>query len=85
MLFCAGREKRIYAVPPHTEVRPLAFEDVAFRAERFDGRSCEVCGATQSYLDEIVAEGGRRSYVCSDTAYCAKMRGGRPRDREEPA
>ena len=85
MLFCAGREKRIYAVPPHTEVRPLEFEDVAFRPERFDGRGCELCGATRSYLDEIVGAGGRRSYVCSDTAYCAKMRGGRARKREDTA
>jgi alpha-D-ribose 1-methylphosphonate 5-phosphate C-P lyase len=80
LLFCAGREKRIYAVPPHTEVTPLSFEDVAFRAERFDGHRCERCGSERSYLDEIVAEdGGRRSYRCSDTGYCAKMRACRGR------
>jgi alpha-D-ribose 1-methylphosphonate 5-phosphate C-P lyase len=80
MLFCAGREKRIYAVPPHTEVQPLAFEDVPFRAERFEGRSCALCGSRRSYLDEIVAEDtGRRVYVCSDTGHCAKMRACRGR------
>src|ERR671938_170952 len=29
-LFGAGREKRIYAVPPYTEVRSLDFEDHPF-------------------------------------------------------
>ena len=29
-LFGAGREKRIYAIPPYTDVEPLTFEDVAF-------------------------------------------------------
>ena len=30
-LFGAGREKRIYAVPPYTQVRSLDFEDHPFR------------------------------------------------------
>jgi alpha-D-ribose 1-methylphosphonate 5-phosphate C-P lyase len=33
-LFGAGREKRIYAVPPYTPVRSLDFEDHPFRAIR---------------------------------------------------
>ena len=37
-LFGAGREKRIYAVPPYTLVKSLDFEDHPFRAER-GGRS----------------------------------------------
>ncbi len=32
-LFGAGREKRIYAVPPYTEVRSLDFDDHPFRAD----------------------------------------------------
>lgn len=32
-LFGAGREKRIYAVPPHTDVVPLAFDDVPFESK----------------------------------------------------
>jgi hypothetical protein len=36
-LFGAGREKRIYAVPPHTDVEPLTFDDVAFEVERTPG------------------------------------------------
>jgi len=74
-LFCAGREKRIYAVPPHTEVTPLSFEDFAYRVEDFHGRRCERCGERNSFLDEVVDdESGRRTYTCSDTAFCDQRR-----------
>ena len=33
-LFGAGREKRIYAIPPYTEVRSLDFEDHPFQPRR---------------------------------------------------
>jgi alpha-D-ribose 1-methylphosphonate 5-phosphate C-P lyase len=69
-LLGAGREKRIYAVPPHTDVVPLDFEDYPFRVEDFTGRACARCGATDAYLDEAILEDGRRVYSCSDTAYC---------------
>ncbi len=76
MLFCAGREKRIYAVPPHTDVEPLGFEDYAFRVERFAGRRCALCGAADVFLDEIIDDAsGRRRAACSDTAFCRKRRG----------
>lgn len=75
-LFCAGREKRIYAIPPHTEVRPLEFEDHAFRVEDFKGAVCSRCGSAHTYLDEIIENTtGERTYTCSDTAYCAKTAG----------
>ena len=35
ILFGAGREKKIYAVPPYTNAEPLAFDDVPFRVEDF--------------------------------------------------
>ncbi len=74
-LFCAGREKRIYAVPPHTAVEPLAFEDFPFRVERFPGARCVRCGSRESFLDERIDDaGGGRSWVCSDTAFCEKRR-----------
>ncbi len=70
-LFCAGREKRIYAVPPHTEVAPLSFEDFAFRVEDFHGRCCSRCGAAGTFLDEAVDDAtGGQIYTCSDTAFC---------------
>jgi len=34
-LFGAGREKRIYAVPPYTEVKSLDFEDYPFDVQRW--------------------------------------------------
>ncbi|NPU84542.1 MAG: alpha-D-ribose 1-methylphosphonate 5-phosphate C-P-lyase PhnJ [Syntrophaceae bacterium] len=75
-LFGAGREKRIYAVPPHTPVEPLEFEDYRFRVEDFRGRACERCGATDVYLDEIIDDiSGSRLYFCSDTGYCDKRCG----------
>ena len=73
-LFGAGREKRIYAVPPYTEVRSLDFEDHPFRPARAP-QVCALCGADDSYLDEMVLDdrGGRR-FLCSDTDYCASRR-----------
>ncbi len=71
-LFGAGREKRVYAVPPWTTVEPLAFEDYPFAVEDMTGRVCERCGATDVYMDEF-NEGETRRYRCSDTAYCDAM------------
>lgn len=71
-LFGAGREKRIYAVPPHTRMEPLEFEDYPFRVEDFSGSRCRNCGSTSSYLDEIVAGPHERYYLCSDSDYCSE-------------
>jgi alpha-D-ribose 1-methylphosphonate 5-phosphate C-P lyase len=69
-LFGAGREKRIYAVPPYTRVKSLDFEDHPFTVERWD-KACEFCGSTDSYLDEVVInDHGDRLWICSDTDYC---------------
>lgn len=70
-LFGAGREKRIYAVPPHTDVVSLDFEDRPFNPIRAPHR-CALCGAEHSYLDEMVIDDrGGRMFACSDTDYCA--------------
>lgn len=70
-LFGAGREKRIYAIPPYTKVEPLEFIDKPFAVENFAGHCCSRCGASHTYLDEIYDEYTRQSYyVCSDTSYC---------------
>ena len=69
-LFGAGREKRIYAIPPYTRVKSLDFEDHPFRAEK-GGEECAFCGSRDSYLDEIITDDrGTRLFVCSDTDYC---------------
>lgn len=74
-LFGAGREKKIYAVPPHTKVESLTFEDYPFQKEDMSGRRCRLCGAVHVYFDEIFdAETGERYYQCSDTGYCQKRR-----------
>ena len=73
-LFGAGREQRIYALPPYTEVESLAFDDHPFDP---GGRpdACGLCGATSSYLDEIVTDdAGGRMFVCSDTDFCMRRR-----------
>jgi alpha-D-ribose 1-methylphosphonate 5-phosphate C-P lyase len=71
-LFGAGREKRVYAVPPHTSVEPLTFEDVAFQVERTPGASCLLCGAVDAYLVEVPA---RQGWICSDTDWCSRRKG----------
>jgi alpha-D-ribose 1-methylphosphonate 5-phosphate C-P lyase len=74
-LFGAGREKRIYAVPPYTAVRSLDFEDHPFHPGRAPHR-CELCGSTTSYLDEIIIDDqGGKMFACSDTDYCEANRG----------
>ncbi|WP_286718433.1 alpha-D-ribose 1-methylphosphonate 5-phosphate C-P-lyase PhnJ [Devosia sp. 63-57] len=73
-LFGAGREKRIYAVPPYTNVRSLDFEDHPFTVQSWD-QCCALCGAENSYLDEVILDDrGGKMFVCSDTHYCGERR-----------
>ncbi|MEO0766500.1 MAG: alpha-D-ribose 1-methylphosphonate 5-phosphate C-P-lyase PhnJ [Pseudomonadota bacterium] len=73
-LFGAGREQRIYALPPYTQVVSLDFDDYPFEASKAD-HACGLCGATDSYLDElIVDDAGNRMFMCSDTDYCESRR-----------
>lgn len=72
-LFGAGREKRIYAVPPHTDVEPVTFHDVPFEVELTSAR-CGRCGARgtrDSFLIEVPRSG---TWVCSDSDYCSQTR-----------
>lgn len=79
ILFGAGREKKLYAVPPHTRAEPLAFDDVPFRIEDFRDekgrrRACARCGATDTFLDEFFDETGSKRWQCSDSDHCAQRR-----------
>ncbi|MGE4273489.1 MAG: alpha-D-ribose 1-methylphosphonate 5-phosphate C-P-lyase PhnJ [Desulfitobacterium sp.] len=71
ILFGAGREKKVYAIPPYTQAVSLAFEDHPFVGEDFQGKVCRLCGTTEVFLDEIIDEqSGIASYQCNDTSYC---------------
>ena len=73
-LFGAGREKRLYAIPPYTAVRSLDFEDHPFEVQRWE-HDCALCGAANTFLDEmIVDDAGSRLFVCSDSDYCGERR-----------
>jgi alpha-D-ribose 1-methylphosphonate 5-phosphate C-P lyase len=73
-IFGAGREKRIYALPPYTGVQSLAFEDHPFEIQRWS-QPCKLCGAADSYLDEVIIDDrGGRMFICSDSDYCAQRR-----------
>ena len=64
-LFGAGREQRIYALPPHTKVVSLDFDDFPFEPSKAD-YSCDLCGSENSYLDEVIVDDeGGRIFVCS--------------------
>ncbi|MBW4475091.1 MAG: alpha-D-ribose 1-methylphosphonate 5-phosphate C-P-lyase PhnJ [Stenomitos rutilans HA7619-LM2] len=80
-LFGAGREKKIYAVPPYTNAEPLSFSDIPFRVEDFTDengqrRACDRCGSTTSFLDELMNEIDKKIYQCSDTDFCNSQLGG---------
>lgn len=73
-LFGAGREKRIYAIPPYTKVKSLDFEDHPFTIETWE-QSCALCASSESFLDEVITDDkGSRLFVCSDSDYCADRR-----------
>ena len=73
-LFGAGREKRIYALPPFTKVKSLDFEDHPFVIQSWED-VCGLCGAADSFLDEVILDDkGERMFVCSDSDYCNERR-----------
>lgn len=73
-LFGAGREKRIYAIPPFTEVKSLDFDDHPFEIQEWS-ECCALCRAGDTFLDEVITDDrGGRMFVCSDTDYCRQRR-----------
>ncbi|WP_417807327.1 alpha-D-ribose 1-methylphosphonate 5-phosphate C-P-lyase PhnJ [Thioclava sp.] len=73
-LFGAGREQRIYALPPYCDVVSLDFEDHPFTPSKAD-HDCDLCGCASSYLDEVITDdAGGRMFVCSDTDFCEARR-----------
>ena len=73
-LFGAGREKRIYAIPPYTDVKSLDFDDHPFEVQTWT-QKCALCGADHTFLDEVILDDqGTAMYVCSDSDYCEERR-----------
>jgi alpha-D-ribose 1-methylphosphonate 5-phosphate C-P lyase len=69
ILLGAGREKKIYAVPPYTKVVSLGFDDVPFEIEEFSNKVCHLCGASNVYMDELQRD-GKTIYQCNDSNCC---------------
>jgi len=75
-ILSAGREKRLYAVPPYTDVRPLEFEDVFFEVEKHDGLTCFRTGARWKFMNELPDEAGGSKRELSDSGYMEKLLSG---------
>lgn len=79
VLLGAGRRARVTALPPHTRVEPLAFEDAPLRAESADG-PCQHCGSVTAYRVadgagyELTAAGVTGRWVCSDVDACRQRK-----------
>ncbi len=69
ILLGAGREKKIYAVPPYSKVESLGFEDFPFQREDVQGRKCRLCGSEGVFMDELEVD-GHTVYQCNDSSHC---------------
>ncbi len=73
-LFGAGREKRLYAVPPHTDVKPLELEDVKFHIENFVEIFCASSGHNNAFMDEMYQDDGiSKKYYVNDSNFLDKL------------
>jgi alpha-D-ribose 1-methylphosphonate 5-phosphate C-P lyase len=54
-------------------VKSLDFDDHPFRVEP-QGHACALCGSTDTWLDEVMRDGGARLWTCSDTDFCRERR-----------
>lgn len=85
-LFGAGREKRVYAVPPFTRVVPLEFEDYPFKTEHDASQHCALCDSNDTFLtSQYVEETKSWAYYCSDTSFCQKRVQGQKQQLEVQA
>ncbi len=70
-LYGAGREATVYAIPPYTDVHPLAFADRPFEVETA-AEDCRRCGSRRGF--RVEEDGG---WACSDTDHCRRTAAGR--------
>ncbi len=68
----AGREKRIYAIPPFTNVEPLVFDDVPYRVEDHQDKTCYRTDVTGFFMNELPQEDGSSLYELSDSNFGIK-------------
>ena len=72
-ILSAGREKRIYAVPPFTRVEPLEFTDEFFQVEEQSDWTCDRTGQRYKFMNEIPETDGTARHEISDTGYADKL------------
>ncbi|MCU0511581.1 MAG: alpha-D-ribose 1-methylphosphonate 5-phosphate C-P-lyase PhnJ [Anaerolineae bacterium] len=75
-LLAAGREKRLYAVPPYTDVYPLEFTDVPFQVEDQRDWRCRHTGVQHKFMNELPLADGSAGYELSDSGYQQKITAG---------
>ena len=66
-LLSAGREKRLYAVPPHTRVEPLVFSDVPYKVEDHANLVCHRSGLKGFFMNEMPQADGSARHEISDS------------------
>lgn len=71
-LLSAGREKRLFAVPPFTRVEPLVFDDVPYQVEDHHNLTCYRSGARGFFMNEIPQDDGTSAHEISDSEYGVK-------------
>ena len=71
-ILSAGREKRLHAVPPHTRVEPLVFDDVPYRVEDHGGLACHRSGLGGFFMNELPQDDGTALHEVSDSGLGAK-------------
>ncbi len=71
-ILSAGREKRIFAVPPFTRVEPLVFDDVPYKVEDHGDLTCNRSGARGFFMNEIPLPDGSSTHEISDSDYGVK-------------
>jgi alpha-D-ribose 1-methylphosphonate 5-phosphate C-P lyase len=68
----AGREKRIYAVPPYTTVEPLVFDDVPYRVEEHHDKTCYRTDVKGFFMNELPQDDGTSRFELSDSHFGVK-------------
>jgi alpha-D-ribose 1-methylphosphonate 5-phosphate C-P lyase len=81
-ILSAGREKRIFAVPPYTRVEPLVFSDVPYKVEEHGHLTCSRSGTTGYFMNEIPQDDSTSVFEVSDSEWGAKTIRARDGDSE---